>query len=173
MTAKKLALVLGLLFAVAPLTAATAGVSHSTSALQIDASKDADNSTYSFQILGTDGTTSKFSVTPGGNVSVAGTLATSGALSYTGLGTESVSIAPGTLYGTGYPGNSSEVSVSVPGAAVGDAVILGPPSNIDQNLTWYAYVSATGTVKVRFANTALTGSQGVFGAKTWKIKLVH
>ena len=47
---------------------------------------------------------------------------------------------------------SAELTVTVTGAATGDAVQLAPPSGIEANLTWCGYVSAADTVTVRVSN---------------------
>lgn len=43
-------------------------------------------------------------------------------------------------------------TITVTGAEVGDAVVLGPPSNIAAGLIWEGYVSATNTVTIRLGN---------------------
>lgn len=50
--------------------------------------------------------------------------------------------------------SQSESNITVTGAAVGDAVVVGVPNNIQGIFT--AYVSATNTVTVRYSNTAAT-----------------
>lgn len=47
---------------------------------------------------------------------------------------------------------SSELTITVTGAATGDAVSLGTPASPDANSSYTAYVSATNTVTVRFNN---------------------
>lgn len=47
---------------------------------------------------------------------------------------------------------SSELTITLTGAAVGDAVFVGPPSAPAANSCFTAYVSATNTVTVRFNN---------------------
>jgi hypothetical protein len=49
-------------------------------------------------------------------------------------------------------GQSQELTVTVPGAAVGDAVAAGPPSSLPAGLSATAYVSAVDTVSVRLSN---------------------
>jgi hypothetical protein len=49
-------------------------------------------------------------------------------------------------------GTSSELSVTVTGAAVGDPVSLGLPAAPDANTSYSGYVSGANTVKVRFNN---------------------
>lgn len=46
----------------------------------------------------------------------------------------------------------AELTITVTGAVVGDAVRLGPPSTIEANLSWNGYVSAADTVTVRVCN---------------------
>jgi hypothetical protein len=47
---------------------------------------------------------------------------------------------------------SEDLSVTVPGAAVGDIALVAPPAAPDANTCYTAYVSAEDTVKVRFNN---------------------
>lgn len=48
--------------------------------------------------------------------------------------------------------DSAELTITVTGAATGDAVQLAPPSGIEADLTWCGYVSAADTVTVRVVN---------------------
>lgn len=47
---------------------------------------------------------------------------------------------------------SADLTISVPGAAVGDCVILGAAPYADNRVCYTAFVSATDVVKVRFNN---------------------
>lgn len=58
-------------------------------------------------------------------------------------------------FGSTVAGAISDLTVTVTGAVVGDVVALGAPS-IPNKGTYFAYVSATNTVTVRFANNDLT-----------------
>lgn len=52
--------------------------------------------------------------------------------------------------------SQSELTITVTGATVGDAVALGPPSGLEADLAVVGYVSAANTVTVRLLNnTAL------------------
>lgn len=53
------------------------------------------------------------------------------------------------------PQSSAEMSISVPGAQVGQLTILGLPAAPPAGLAWDAYVSAADTVKVRASNTTI------------------
>jgi hypothetical protein len=48
--------------------------------------------------------------------------------------------------------DSAELTITVTGAATGDAVQLAPPPGIEADLTWCGYVSAADTVTVRAVN---------------------
>jgi len=49
---------------------------------------------------------------------------------------------------------SSDVTVTVTGARLGDPVAIGMVTNPAANLTYYGFVSAADTVTVRFMNTS-------------------
>ena len=60
------------------------------------------------------------------------------------------------------PGSAStETSFAVTGAAVGDAVIVGPPSALSASIDWNAYVSSAGNITLR-----LSGSEGTSTSRT-------
>lgn len=61
----------------------------------------------------------------------------------------------------------AELTISVTGASVGDAVFLGPPSTIEADVIAFGYVSATDTVTIR-AHTASSGSVDQ-AAATWRV----
>lgn len=58
------------------------------------------------------------------------------------------------------------LTITVTGAAVGDAVSIGPPSGINAGLIWEGYVSATNTVTVRVGNC--TAAPIDPASATWK-----
>jgi hypothetical protein len=91
-------------------------------------------------------------------------IATSG--TYTTLsGTASVSINPNGILALA----SSDFPVVVTGAALGDQVILGPPSNVPSGLIPVGIVTATGTATIRIsALVNITGS-----AQTWTLKTIR
>jgi hypothetical protein len=57
--------------------------------------------------------------------------------------------------------------VAVYGASVGDAGSIAPPSGLDNDLIWCAYVRAADTVEIRLYNTR-AGSSATVGTGTWK-----
>ncbi|PIQ23668.1 hypothetical protein COW64_22985 [bacterium (Candidatus Blackallbacteria) CG18_big_fil_WC_8_21_14_2_50_49_26] len=63
------------------------------------------------------------------------------------------------------------LTVTVPGAVVGDQVILGPPSGIDTGLMWAGFVSAANTVQIRLFNG--TGSPINPAEATWSVTVVR
>jgi hypothetical protein len=63
--------------------------------------------------------------------------------------------------------DSTELTVTVTGAAVGNAVQLAPPSSIESGLTWSGYVSAADTVTVRVVNA--TGGAIDPASATWGV----
>lgn len=75
-------------------------------------------------------------------------------------GTKPLDILTGTAT-LDFPGiltaTSAELTITVPGAAVGDAVALAPPATLTTGLVWSGRVTAANTVTVRLANvTAAT-----------------
>ena len=67
-------------------------------------------------------------------------------------------------------GGSQTLSVSVPGAAPGDAVQATPPSGFDARLTVHAYVSAGNTVTVRAGNPSAGEIDPASG--TWRVTVI-
>lgn len=65
---------------------------------------------------------------------------------------------------------ASELTITVPGAAVGDVVALAPPSSIEDGLMWSGYVSAANTVTVRLLN--FTGALIDPAAGTWQAAII-
>lgn len=66
---------------------------------------------------------------------------------------------------------SADLTITVTGAAVGDAVILGPPAAPDSSLTFLAFVSAADTVTVRAFNV---GSLAVDqAAMTFRVTVIE
>lgn len=55
-------------------------------------------------------------------------------------------------FGSTLPATSAELTITVTGAAVGDAVAIGLPTAPDANSSYTGYVSATNTVTIRFNN---------------------
>ena len=49
----------------------------------------------------------------------------------------------------------AELTVTLRGADINDCVVLGPPSTIESDLTWSAFVSAVDTVKIRLHNNGV------------------
>lgn len=67
--------------------------------------------------------------------------------------------------------NSQAVlTMTVTGAAVGDAVILGAPSTIENDLNWSGFVSATDTVSIRLHHTS--GGAIDPASATWKATVI-
>lgn len=58
------------------------------------------------------------------------------------------------LAAVGTTGASQKLTITVTGAAVGNAVLLGPPSDLDVGLNATGFVSATNTVTVQVDNVA-------------------
>ena len=67
-------------------------------------------------------------------------------------------------------GAEDTVSVTVPGAAVGDAVIAFPGINMDA-LQWVAQVTAANTVEINSAN--MTADHINIGSSTWRFLLLR
>ena len=65
---------------------------------------------------------------------------------------------------------SAELTITVPGAAVGDAVALGGPAAPNASFQYFGYVSAANTVTVR----AFNGSTGTVdpAAATWRATVI-
>lgn len=64
----------------------------------------------------------------------------------------------------------NETAVTITGAAVGDIVIMNPPSALEATLAFAgAYVSATNTVKVRLANISAGTVDGASASWTYTL----
>ncbi|MEV4287356.1 capsid cement protein [Nonomuraea bangladeshensis] len=63
-----------------------------------------------------------------------------------------------------------ELTVTVTGAAVGDAVVLAPPAAVDAGLVWAGRVSAANTVTVRVAN--ITDAPIDPAAAAWGVQVI-
>jgi len=68
-------------------------------------------------------------------------------------------------------GAQEETTITVTGAAVGDAVFVGPPASIEADLSWGAYVSAADTVTLRVHNVASSGNINPASA-TWRVTVL-
>lgn len=68
-------------------------------------------------------------------------------------------------------GDEEETTITVTGAAVGDAVFVGAPSAIEASLNWCAYVSAADTVTLRVQNVDSSGSIDPASA-TWRVTVL-
>lgn len=76
-------------------------------------------------------------------------------------------------FGNAVAGAAVDLTIAVPGAALGDEVILGVPNaSAVANGSFSAWVSAADVVTVRFANNDLTAAlnpaSGVFNVKVVK-----
>ena len=65
---------------------------------------------------------------------------------------------------------TAELTITVTGAATGDAVYLGAPSTIESGIVFAGYVSASNTVTVRLHNT--TGGAVDPAAATWRAVVI-
>lgn len=74
-------------------------------------------------------------------------------------------------FGSITQGDEETTTITVTGAAVGDAVFVGAPSAIEANLNWCAYVSAADTVTLRLQNVASSGSIDPASA-TWRVTVL-
>jgi hypothetical protein len=66
--------------------------------------------------------------------------------------------------------DEDELTITVTGATVGSAVVLGPPSGIEAGLVWCGYVSALNTVTVRVRNTTAGAIDPA--SATWKAAVI-
>ena len=66
--------------------------------------------------------------------------------------------------------DEDELTISVTGASVGDAVSLGAPAAIEAGLVWVGYVSAADTVTVRVRNTTAGAIDPA--SATWKASVI-
>lgn len=64
----------------------------------------------------------------------------------------------------------ASLTITVTGAATGDAVLLGPPSTTNAGLIWEGYVSATNTVTIRLGNC--TNAAIDPASATWRATVV-
>lgn len=65
---------------------------------------------------------------------------------------------------------ASDLTIAVPGAAVGDSVALAPPAAINAGFLWCGWVSAANVVTVRVYN--LTGVAINPAAQTWGVTVI-
>lgn len=63
-------------------------------------------------------------------------------------------------------GTIQTLTITVTGAAIGDAVALGPPSGIEANLMWSGWVAAADTVTIRLLN--ISGAPIDPASATWR-----
>lgn len=62
-------------------------------------------------------------------------------------------------FGTTLPGTSSDLTVTVTGASVGDAVVLGVPNgSMPSNGGFMGWISGTNQASIRFFNNDLTNT---------------
>jgi hypothetical protein len=67
-------------------------------------------------------------------------------------------------------GDTDELTITVTGASVGDAVSLGPPAALESGLVAMGYVSASNTVTVRVHNTTAGAIDPA--SATWKASVI-
>lgn len=67
--------------------------------------------------------------------------------------------------------DSASTSFAVGGAAVGDGIIIHPPSAISADLVWNAYVGSAGNVTLQFVNSTITAIAQT--AQTWGFSLMR
>lgn len=65
---------------------------------------------------------------------------------------------------------SVDTTFAVPGAAVGDGVVLHPPSGISAGVTAFGFVPSAGNVTIRLSASDATAAQT---AQTWGVSLVR
>lgn len=73
-------------------------------------------------------------------------------------------------------GQSSDLTLTVTGAEIGDAVSVAPPASIDANSMFTAWVSALNTVSIRFNNYssgAIDPASGLYNVLVTKIVIVE
>lgn len=68
-------------------------------------------------------------------------------------------------------GAEEETTITVTGAAVGDACFVGAPSTVELGLSWDAYVSAADTVTLRIYNYQNSGTIDPASA-TWRVTVL-
>ena len=73
-------------------------------------------------------------------------------------------------FGSVSSNGTAELTMSVPGVAVGDPVFLAPPAGIETGLVWCGYVSAASTVTIRIHNT--TGGAVDPAAADWSVSVM-
>ena len=66
--------------------------------------------------------------------------------------------------------DEEELTITVTGANVGDAVSIGAPAAIDAGLLWSGYVSVADTVTVRLRNTTAGAIDPA--SATWKASVI-
>lgn len=68
-------------------------------------------------------------------------------------------------------GNTTELTVTVPGATVGSSCSCAPNSTIENGLQWSCYVSAANTVVVRVSNVSGVAINPV--TKNWRVTVIQ
>ncbi|WP_034257845.1 hypothetical protein [Altibacter lentus] len=67
-------------------------------------------------------------------------------------------------------GNSSDLTITVPGASVGDVCMIAPNGAIETGLSWNGFVSAANTVTVRVFNIRSTSVDPA--ARSWRVNVL-
>jgi hypothetical protein len=68
-------------------------------------------------------------------------------------------------------GGTQDLTVAVPGAAVGDTVLLGPPTTLNAGVHPYGFVSSAGVVTIRCTNST-DGALDPASA-TWRVSVLQ
>ena len=62
-----------------------------------------------------------------------------------------------------------DFTVGVPGAEVGDAVLVNPPGVLDARIVYSAFVSASGIVTIRLSNPSASAATSNVGTGSWGV----
>lgn len=66
----------------------------------------------------------------------------------------------------------SDVAITVTGAAIGDAVDIGPPAALESNLSVCGFVSAANTTKIRLCNPTASAIDPA-DTNSWRVTVFH
>ena len=70
------------------------------------------------------------------------------------------------------PSASVDFTVGVPGAEVGDAVLVNPPGVLDARIVYSALVSASGVVTIRLSNPSASAATSNVGTGSWGVRVM-
>ena len=80
---------------------------------------------------------------------------------------KSILVASAALNFASITADTADLTISVPGASLGDVVLADPTTNIVADIVWSAWVSAADVVSIRVANPTAVAVD--LASQTWKV----